>query len=58
MAGLVCARPGERTRLLYRMLVYHRRKGEPKGLSERDFAALLRAAHHQLDAPIVVYGRT
>ena len=54
MAGLVCAKPGQRTRLFYRMLVYHRRTGEPKGLSERDFAALLRAAHHQLHAPLVV----
>jgi transposase len=54
MAGLVCAKLGERTRLFYRMLVYHRRKGEPKGLSECDFAELLCAAHHQLRAPIVV----
>lgn len=54
MAGLVCAKLGERTRLFYRMCVYHRRKGEPKGLSERDFAALLHAAHHQLHAPIVL----
>jgi putative transposase len=54
MAGLVCAKRGERTRLFYRMLVYHRRKGEPKGLSECDFTELLCAAHHQLRAPIVV----
>jgi putative transposase len=54
MAGLACAKLGERTRLFYRMLVYHRRRGEPKGLSERDFAALLRGAHHQLRAPLVV----
>jgi transposase len=54
MAGLVCAKVGERTRMFYRVRVYHRRKGEPKGLSEHDYAQLLRAAHHQLGgAPIV-----
>ena len=54
MAGLVVAKPGERTRLFYRMVVYRRRKGEPKGLSERNYAQLLRAAHQQLRAPIVL----
>jgi hypothetical protein len=34
MAGLVCARPGHRSRLFYRLHVYHQRKGERKGLSE------------------------
>lgn len=53
MAGLVCAKAGERSRMFYRIRVYHRRKGEPKGLSEHDYMQLLRAAHHQLDAPIV-----
>jgi len=54
MAGLVCARPGHRSRLFYRLHVYHRRKGERKGLAEGDYIALLTAAHHQLGAPIVL----
>src|SRR5262249_38878836 len=53
IAGLVCAKAGERTRMFYRTHVYHRRKGEAKGLSEHDYMQLLRAAHHQLGAPIV-----
>jgi transposase len=54
MAGLVCAKAGERSRMCYRVRVYHRRKGEPKGLSEHDYMQLLRAAHHQLGAPMRV----
>lgn len=30
IAGVVAYRPGRRTRLLYKLLVYHGRKGEPK----------------------------
>ncbi len=54
MAGLVCAKAGERTRFFYRIRVYHGRRREPKGLSERDYATLLRAAHHQLRSPLVL----
>ena len=34
MAGLIATRPGLRTRLFYRLHVYHGRKREPKGLGE------------------------
>ena len=54
IAGLICVKPGERTRLLYRVMVFHDRKGEPKGFDVPDFARLLRAAHHLLNAPLVV----
>jgi hypothetical protein len=54
MAGMVCTRPGHEPRLFYRMIVHHGRKGEPKGFAEDDYAALLDAAHQQLDAPIVL----
>lgn len=54
IAGLVCTRPGRRPRLLYRTLVYHRRKGEPKGFAETDYARLLDAAHQLLGGPIVL----
>ena len=54
VAGLVCAKPGERTRLIFRMLVHHGRKNEKKGFKEPDFAALLDAAHQQLGGKIVL----
>jgi DDE superfamily endonuclease len=54
IAGLVCYRHDHRGRLIYRMIVHHGRKGEPKGLREPDFAGLLDAAHQQLGAPIVL----
>ena len=53
-AGLAAYRPGDRTRLLYRLMVHKGRKGEPKGFREEHFAALLEAAHQQLGGPIVV----
>lgn len=34
VAGMVCAKPGERTRLIYRMLVHHPgRRGEKNGFN-------------------------
>ncbi len=53
VAGLVCTKPGQASRLIYRMLVHHGRKGEAKGFTEADYAALLDAAHQQLGGPIV-----
>jgi putative transposase len=45
---MVCAKPGERTRLIYRMLVHHPgRRGEKNGFKERDFAELLEAARER-----------
>ncbi|GAA1381228.1 hypothetical protein GCM10009661_57330 [Catellatospora chokoriensis] len=40
--------------MLHRVMVHRGRKGEPKGFREPAFAALLDAAHQQLDAPIVL----
>lgn len=54
LAGLVCRKAGRRTRLTFRMLVHHGRKGEKKGFRERDFAAFLDAAHQQLGGNIVL----
>lgn len=54
IAGLACYRPGQRSRLIYRTIVYRGRKGEKKGFREADFAALLDAAHQQLGAPVVL----
>jgi putative transposase len=54
VAGLVAAKAGRRSRLLYRTHVYRGRKGERRGFAEADLAALLTAAHHLLAAPIVV----
>ncbi|MEY9997537.1 ribosomal protein S7 [Streptomyces sp. V4I8] len=54
VAGMVCPRPGTRTRLVFRMLVNHGRKSEKKGFKEKDFAALLDAAHQQLGSKIVL----
>lgn len=53
LAGLVCARPGQRARLIYRTLVRRGRPGEVKGLGTRRFTGLLDAAHLQLGGPIV-----
>nr|WP_243726280.1 transposase [Actinomadura rubrisoli] len=57
IAALVCIRldqPGIRPRLIYRTLLHHGRKDEPKGFRETDYARLLDAAHQQLDGPIVL----
>ena len=54
IAGLVCVRPGERSRLIYRTRVHRGRKGERSSFGEADYAALLDAAHQQLGGPIVV----
>jgi putative transposase len=54
IAGMVCYKPGRRSRLIYRMMLHRGRKGEPKGFREPDFAALLDAAHQQLGGPIVL----
>jgi transposase len=54
VAGLVCLRPGSRGRLFYRMRVHRGRKGERRSMSEADYASLITAAHHQLDAPVIL----
>ena len=47
MAGLIATRPGMRTRLFFRIHVYHGRKSEPKGLGEADYMRLVCAVHAQ-----------
>jgi putative transposase len=54
VAGVLCVRPGLRTRLIYRAIVHHGRKGERKGFREPDFARLLDAVHQQLRGPVVL----
>jgi transposase len=54
IAGLVCYRPGDRARLIHRLIIHKGRKGERKGFKEPDFARLLDAAHQQLGRPIVL----
>lgn len=54
IAGLVCVRPGERARLIYRTRLHRGRAGERRSFSEADYAALLDAAHRRLGGPIVL----
>jgi hypothetical protein len=44
VAGLVCVRPGQRSRLIYRTLTHRGRKGERRSFAEADYAGLLDAA--------------
>ncbi len=62
LAALLCIKPGQRPRLIYR--VHHRRKrgtgrgkgadDQRKGFTEADYARLLDAAHQQLTGPLVL----
>jgi putative transposase len=54
VAGLVCLRPGARSRLFYRMRLHRGRKGERRSMSEADYAGLITAAHQQLHAPVIL----
>jgi hypothetical protein len=55
LAALICMKPGQRPRLIYRVhRARPRRKDKRKGFTEADYAALLDAAHQQLGGPIVV----
>ena len=54
VAGLVCLKPGARGHLFYRMRVHRGRKGERRSMSEADYAGLIAAAHHQLQAPLII----
>ncbi|MER6950419.1 transposase [Nonomuraea sp. NPDC000554] len=53
IAGLVCYRPGHRPHLLYKLLIYHGRKGEPKSFAWSDYRDLIVATHQQLGTPLV-----
>jgi hypothetical protein len=54
LAALTCYKPGQKARLICRMMTHRGRKGEKNGFREPDFAALLDAAHQQLGGPIVL----
>lgn len=54
MAGMTCYKPGERSRLIYRIREYRGRKDEPKGFGWRDFRDLIVHARIQLGGPIVL----
>jgi putative transposase len=54
VAGLFCVRPGQRSRVLYRIKVHRNRKGERRSFAETDYIALIDAAHQYLKAPIVL----
>ncbi len=54
IAGLVCAEPGRRTRLIHRALIRCGQPGEVKGFGTRQFTALPDTAHRQLGGPVVL----
>ena len=54
VAGLVRLKPGARGHLFYRMRIHRGRKGERRSMSEADYAGLIAAAHHQLQAPLII----
>ncbi|MET7712629.1 transposase [Streptomyces sp. NPDC005407] len=53
VAGVVCFRPGHRSRLFYKLHVYRGRRNEPKSLSWRDYRDLIVMTHPQLGTPVV-----
>ncbi len=54
VAGLICFKPGTRSRLLYLVRVHRGRKGERRSMSEADYAGLITAAHAPLAAPVTL----
>lgn len=54
VAGMACLMPGRPGRFFYRLRVHHRRNGERSSLSEDDYAHLIKAAHHALNAPLIL----
>jgi transposase len=53
VAGVVCFKDGERSRLFYRLHVYRARKGEEKSFTWQDYRDLIVIAHNQLKAPMI-----
>lgn len=53
-AGLICFKPGARSRFFYQIRVHTGRKGERRSMSEADYAGLVTAAHNQLHAPLIL----
>ena len=54
VAGMACMKPGRPGRFFYRVHVHRRRKGDRPSMSEADYAHLITAAHHALNAPLIV----
>jgi hypothetical protein len=57
LAALLCVKPGQRPRLIYRARTGRKHgtgAGGRKGFTETDYARLLDAAHQQLGGPLVV----
>jgi len=54
VAGLACCRPGEYSRLIYRLHGYRGRKGETKAFTWTGYRDLLTAAHRQLPGGNIV----
>ncbi|WP_306371672.1 transposase [Nocardiopsis sp. CC223A] len=53
VAGVVCYRPGDRSRFFYTLHVYRGRRGEPKAFSWRRYRDLIVMTHLRLGAPVV-----
>ncbi|GAA1294213.1 hypothetical protein GCM10009634_48200 [Saccharothrix xinjiangensis] len=53
IAGVLCFTPGDRSRLLYRLRLWHGRKGERRGFTWAEYRDLIVATHNQLHAPMV-----
>jgi len=54
LAGMACLKPGRPGRFFSRLRVHRRRKGDRPSMSEADYAHLVTAAHHALNAPLIV----
>jgi putative transposase len=54
LAALICVKPGQQPRLIYRTHTSRRRGNQRKGFTETGYARLLDAAHQQLGGPIVL----
>ena len=54
VAGLACYRPGDRSRLIYRLRLYRGRKGETKTFTWTEYRDLLLATHRQLPGGNIV----
>jgi transposase len=54
LAALTCYRSGDRPRLIYRPKHHDNRPGTRRSFAWTDYRDLLNAAHHQLQAPIVL----
>jgi hypothetical protein len=54
VAGLACYRPGDQSRLIYRLRLYRGRKGETKAFTWTEYRDLLLATHRQLPGGNIV----